>query len=1397
MVKHVQSRNISRYALYEAKQLKGQRQLLFGVTPFIGRRKILEALRSLFSLHDSSAAGRGMRWRHAKPILEANTERRRQTRESESLPQSVILTGAAGLGKQRILHELRRDVELEGGLYFSSQPHPDVVHPWQTLSEILCQLAPILELVPSNTREQIETLLCDWQIFLESKLYQLSPQLKNQIVDLFMTLSEEQSIVIVFPELDHLSPQAFDFFFLLHRAFYGLGRGTERKPCVLFATWNEPHSAVPSLERRPLWKKEAGVEEFEIPPLKLEESLDLLRALFPSASLPQSLLQILSARVAGSPYLIELLAAIAKKQRAPEQASDQLKDFLSSFGGVDERKLDKRLIECLLQDLPQSAQVGLRLLALLGRPTPRECLLSTLGDEAEAAIDKLLALRLIRKVSVNRLEMKHPALRVLLDLHLPAASRSHLFDKMSLWLGSDWNQLPPFPRIWLLKNRESSAQGLFREAQRASHLQSLEAARQFFETALKRLSPGAYEDRREMLAAYSDCLIKLGRHSEARAVLFQELTVCRQLDDALARQDALARMARVNVHLRAYEQARRFFFESLKTARELSSYEGVRENLHELGQLTAKEGRLDEALAYFQESLGLLESLGQGSEKPRLFRAMARALLGKGETERALKKAREALALEQESGSPDHLVECHILLAQIHDREERPRAVLSNCEKALTQLGDRQCRDAARPLILLGSAQEKLGQRSVAKESLANAALIARRNNERDDLAWALYHQGWISSKEGKLESSLEFFNEATTLWNMLGNQSHYSLGLVALGCIYRRVGRGGRALHCYQKARRLARSHTLLHREAQATIGEAKILMDRGCYVQARHLLTHALENGADQVNSSPDATELRALYVFLLGRIGQRDSSHSNAALIQNRRCADFANWPAIERLLCLAAIERCDGAEVFRFRPMTRARQDNQDVLEAVRDRLLDARLALFLGNERSALDIARGALEQSQRLNLPLDELEALVIMVECALRMLQDSDALLENERESMSKNFDLYVETALRKAKQLGLHGAIRRVNFFLHQFQLLSGDVHGAFAGFRGVLAECQEDAHFAYDVALEVRYARSLLQMETVFQIDFVTDNQETPFQFIRRQLVEARMYSGAGLLEAAERAKEKAKDCFQSLRESLPPIQQNILSDGSRQRELERVESLPKDSSQASRDPKELMVAWLKAYRLFHEANDRDSLIQAALTKSLKLFHGRRAAFFEVTAQQDKSKQVLFALNQRGESLSESSDLPLSSQRLLVSESPRMLWDAKTPLLDLPLQVQGKLRYRLCVELAQDPGGPSAALNAQIQSLCKVLSSLLESFQRAQPKQEAPKTIEAKRKGSERLPPQRVDFNLDRPLKACLEDVERQILVRALERHDNNKTHAAKALGLSRFGFLKKLDKHGLRD
>lgn len=55
--------------------------------------------------------------------------------------------------------------------------------------------------------------------------------------------------------------------------------------------------------------------------------------------------------------------------------------------------------------------------------------------------------------------------------------------------------------------------------------------------------------------------------------------------------------------------------------------------------------------------------------------------------------------------------------------------------------------------------------------------------------------------------------------------------------------------------------------------------------------------------------------------------------------------------------------------------------------------------------------------------------------------------------------------------------------------------------------------------------------------------------------------------------------------------------------------------------------------------------------------------------------------------------------------------------------------------------------------------------------------------------------VDPGADVPLKEAVGELERRMIVRALQVHDHNLTRAAEALGLSRLGLRKKLERYGI--
>jgi len=48
----------------------------------------------------------------------------------------------------------------------------------------------------------------------------------------------------------------------------------------------------------------------------------------------------------------------------------------------------------------------------------------------------------------------------------------------------------------------------------------------------------------------------------------------------------------------------------------------------------------------------------------------------------------------------------------------------------------------------------------------------------------------------------------------------------------------------------------------------------------------------------------------------------------------------------------------------------------------------------------------------------------------------------------------------------------------------------------------------------------------------------------------------------------------------------------------------------------------------------------------------------------------------------------------------------------------------------------------------------------------------------------------------LKKAVEELEREMIINALKTHQNNQRQAAKALGLSRYGLIKKIKRYGIK-
>ena len=130
---------------------------------------------------------------------------------------------------------------------------------------------------------------------------------------------------------------------------------------------------------------------------------------------------------------------------------------------------------------------------------------------------------------------------------------------------------------------------------------------------------------------------------------------------------------------------------------------GCRESHYEKGLIYLRQGRLDEAEAEFKEEL-------RKSPSAKVYIALARVYMGKGEGGRAIDALKKAIELEPGS------VEAHLLAAEVYLSRNQAELAMEMCLKAI-ELDPKN----ARALNLMGLAHLQRGRLAQAEAKFKEA----------------------------------------------------------------------------------------------------------------------------------------------------------------------------------------------------------------------------------------------------------------------------------------------------------------------------------------------------------------------------------------------------------------------------------------------------------------------------------------------------------------------------------------------------------------------------------------------------------------------------------------------------------------------------------------------------
>jgi DNA-binding NtrC family response regulator/tetratricopeptide (TPR) repeat protein len=306
----------------------------------------------------------------------------------------VAIAGEPGIGKSRLLYELRRHAEVEGLRYVEGRcvPHGRPVS-WLPIAGVVRQLLGITETGTADTlvdtvrqgiaavglepRERVPLVLA--LLGTETGAADDGPHLEvvkarvSETVQQLLVAASWRCPLLVAVEDAHWSDADSE------ELLTALAASLAGAPLLLVATYRAGH--------RPPWPPVPARVEIMLEPLSRDDSHTILRSVPHANRIPDSLAELIIARAEGNPFFLEELARavienpdMAAARTTPITVQEVLLSRINRLSAED-----RRLLQCA---------------AVIGRDVPLSIFETVAGLGAEAAgpaLGRLCAVQLLRE----------------------------------------------------------------------------------------------------------------------------------------------------------------------------------------------------------------------------------------------------------------------------------------------------------------------------------------------------------------------------------------------------------------------------------------------------------------------------------------------------------------------------------------------------------------------------------------------------------------------------------------------------------------------------------------------------------------------------------------------------------------------------------------------------------------------------------------------------------------------------------------------------------------------------------------------------------------------------------------------------------------------------------------
>ena len=766
-------------------------QALKGITEPVRAYRVLAA-KSAGSRFEAAHAGT------LTPLVGRSSELRllldRWEKVKEGDGQVILLSGIPGVGKSRLLHELKSHVEEEPHILLHHQCSP--YHNQSAFHPVIEQIEQAAHLIareadadkitklqaylPRSTNSSIEPLLLIANLLSistenQQHLSELTPQqIKNRtistLVEMLLAFSVQRPTLCIFEDAHWLDASTLELLELM------ISRIAHAR--VLLIVSSRP-------EFRPTWLAHANVSTHSLTRLSQAEVKTMIRDLLRGGNMPQKLVDQIIEKADGVPLFIEELTS--------STLSAPLRETLGHTEQPASLRVPETLSDALMERLDRAAPSRrvAQIAAVIGREFSDDLLSAAARideEDMQSALSLLEQADIIYRAGVSpfvRFAFKHVLLRDAIYDSLLKSKRQQIHADIAAILVHDFPKLVENqPEVLALHYQEASNHQMairywFESGQRAvAHSANVEAIANF-RKALQLLN--ALPETPERIKQEIDIQLALGipliavrgyTAAETREAFSRARTLCLRLGDIPEYFQALFGLWGNHWMCGKNDEALRMADEFLSRSRALSDPVLLMVANRVMGSTLLTLGDFQSSASHFEETI----RLSTGREERPLYnlymvgpRAASLLLLSwdlwiLGYPDQALSRVSEALALGKDLGHPYTVAFAHYMTSVVHLLRGDAAHALESAERSFEMSQEQRFSlYAILSRISRGRAIGELGRLGEARVELTQGIDEARRNGVGFMLPMMDSWLADVHTKTGENEYALSFVERALT----------------------------------------------------------------------------------------------------------------------------------------------------------------------------------------------------------------------------------------------------------------------------------------------------------------------------------------------------------------------------------------------------------------------------------------------------------------------------------------------------------------------------------------------------------------------------------------------------------------------------------------------------------